>query len=77
MINNVKTNQNFCINYVNEKIKNSKGVDKLKVEGTVYEDALQRAVLTRESESRMNIIAMENLIHNLIHKNVCNRSKKN
>ena len=45
--------------YINWKIKNRKGVDKPKLESTVYKDALQltevinkcfQAVLTRESE---------------------------
>ena len=49
-------------------------VDKLKVEGTVYEDALQQievmnkcfqTVLTRESEFRINnVIITENLMEN-------------
>ena len=51
-------------------MKSTEGIDKLKVEDTVYEDALQQAevmnksfqmVFTRESEFKMNnIIAMEN-----------------
>ena len=51
-----------------EKIKSMEGVDKLKVEGTVYKDVLQQAevmnksfqtVFTRESEFRINNIIME------------------
>ena len=51
--------------YVNGKLKSREGVDKLKVEGTVYEDALQQAevinkifqtIFIRESEFRMNNI---------------------
>ena len=56
-------------------MKSREGVDKLKVEGTVCEDALQQAevmnknfhtVCTRESEFRMNnIITMEYLRENI------------
>ena len=56
-------------------MKSREGVDKLKVERTVYEDALQQAevmnknfqtVYTRKSEFRMNTIkTMEYLMENI------------
>ena len=59
-------------------MRNREGLDKLKVEGTVYEDALQQAevmnenfqtVFTRESEFRMNnVIATENLMEKSLKK---------
>ena len=67
--------------YINEKIINREGIDKLKVKSTVYKDALQQAevmnkcfqtVFTREREFRMNnIIAFSG-----IHKSRRNRSIK-
>ena len=35
--------------YINGKIKNREGVDKLKVEDTVYKDALQQAEVMNKS----------------------------
>ena len=56
-------------------MKSREGVDKLKVEGTMYEDALQQAevmnksfksVFTKASEFRIsNIIATEYVIENI------------
>ena len=56
-------------------MKSREGVDKLKIEGTMYEDALQQAevmnksfqtVFIRESEFRMNnVIATEYLMKNI------------
>ena len=56
-------------------MRSREGVDKVKVEGTVYKDALQQTEVMnkcfqtgfiRESEFRINnIIAMENLIENI------------
>ena len=47
IIEKCKNESKVFYRYINEKIKNREGVDKLKVEGIVYKDALQQAeVLT-------------------------------
>ena len=75
MIERSKNEPKLFYRYISGKMKSREGVDKLKVEGTVYRDALQQAevmnksfqtVFTRESKFKIiNIIAMECLMENI------------
>ena len=75
IIEKCKIEPKLFYRYINEKIKSREGVDKLNVEGTVYEDVFQQAevinrsfqtVFIREREYIINYIkTTKNLMENI------------